>query len=254
MHISTYFCVFLFLSIHFTVNANEISFLVAGKQVIAKQLTNKLAFEMIKLVPKKTTFESYDDLLKRYIKDLPKNWFYLDYNFEQATYNTQEKRFEWKYIPIVHIDFKSPSYKTINLLLERNIVKKESGFNQIEEMIGVERSAANNDRSVANYLLTKGFASNEPVIFEMSPQLAKNKQSVRIFFQINTLELRTTIQKTEAKNATSEPVQKAEKIAVLGISKNAILRINEKNYGFTESSIDWEYSTEKGFKIVPLLQ
>jgi len=249
----------------FNINAEEVKTQIRGKEVIATKLTMDIALKLANSSPEKSKFESYDDLLIRYKKELPKNWYYLDFNFDKVKYNISKKRFEWAYGLLVHIEKGTPlgkfygqnSYgakanveskliKIVNLSLSMNIAEKISNIDKrMEKQMGIESYASSKYKSVANYLLTKGFAPREPIVFEISPQIAEKIKSVRVFFKINTLGSDSHIKEATVK----EPVQKILQIANLGISKDSVLTINGTNYSFFESDIEWRYSTKKGMKI-----
>jgi len=255
----------LFITIFTVANADEVKTSIKGVEIVATKLTKKIAFEMVKNTPTKSKFETNEDFLKRYQTEIPNNWFYFDYNIENAEYNINKKRFEWEYSPLVQVDFTTPLgkfegqnsygakanidsnlYEVINLSLERNIIKKESDLDKkMEEIMGVESYASSKSKSVENYLLTKGFETSEPVVFEISPQLAEKIKSIRILFKVNTLTFTPFIKEATIK----EPIQLIAQVATLGISKSSVLRIDKNDYRFVESEIDTKYLEMKGFKI-----
>lgn len=250
----------------FSVNAEELKTQIKGQDITATQMTKELAFELAESSPKKSKFESYDDLVNRYKEQIPQNWFYLDFDFDDVEYNVSKKRFEWEYGPFAQLSWKTPLGKfegqnaygakadvdselseLVNLSLERNITKEISDTDRrLAEYMSVEDLAGSEYTSVANYLFTRGYASREPVVFEIAPNLAEKIKSVRIFFKINTFNLLEDL--IEA--TLEHPIQTVARAASLGISKDSILRVDGQDYSFYEADIEWKYSTDRGFKIV----
>lgn len=255
----------LSLFIVFSVYADEVKTKISGQNIVATQMTKKLAFELVRSVPEKSKFESYEDLLVRYKELIPKNWFYLDFDFDKVKYNVSKRRFEWESGPLAQFEWETPLgqfkgqnaygakanvesglYELVNLSLNKNITVDENSLvKRVEKARGVELSAASRYQSVANYLLTQGFASLEPFVFEVAPQLAEKITSVRVFFKINSLHLIGMINEA----TVSKPTQTIVQAADLGISKDSILRINNSDYSFYESDIKWEHTSGRGFKI-----